>query len=115
MRPWLAIGIILASVGSASAQQCAPGTWRQAAPLPQSRSEVTAASDGNAVYVVGGMASDPATDLLAVFRYDPATDQWSTVARLDHALNHTGAVVLDNRLYVVGGYHGRTNAPLARV
>jgi N-acetylneuraminic acid mutarotase len=61
------------------------------------------------------MSSDPATDLLTVFRYDPATDKWSAVAKLDSALNHTGAVVLGGKLYVVGGYDGRTNAPLARL
>jgi hypothetical protein len=88
MRWLLAILLFVFGLGTAAAQQCPPGTWRHAAPLPQNRTEVTGASDGHSVFIVGGMATDPATDLLAVLRYDPAANSWSTIGRLDGTLNH---------------------------
>jgi hypothetical protein len=35
--------------------------------------------------------------------YDPGTDSWTTVAALPQAVQGTGAVVVDGRLFVPGG------------
>jgi N-acetylneuraminic acid mutarotase len=115
MRYALAAVLLMLSLGPTMAQDCRPGTWREAAPLPQSRSEVTAATDGQSVFLLGGMTRRPDTDLLAVFRYQPYADRWSEIARLDTPVNHAGAVVIDGKLYVVGGYGGPRNAPTARL
>ncbi|WP_423067249.1 Kelch repeat-containing protein [Devosia sp. CN2-171] len=115
MRALLPLALLLLTSPAAVAQSCIPNTWREAAPLPTERTEVTAATDGTATYVAGGMASDPATDLVSVFRYDPAEDVWSVLAALDRDVNHTGLVVLDGKVYVVGGYEAPENRPTARV
>lgn len=115
MRALLSLALLLLTSSAAVAQSCTPGAWREAAPLPTERTEVTAATDGTAIYVAGGMASDPATDLVSIFKYDPAGDVWSVLARLDRDVNHTGLVVLGGKLYVVGGYEAPENRPTARV
>lgn len=116
MRMWLAGGMAFSLVVTAAqAADCSPGTWRQAAPFPQMRTEVAAASAGQSVYVAGGMAIDAATDLLEIFRYDAGQDTWTPFARLDAPVNHAGVTVAGDRLYVIGGYDGRNNAPLGRV
>lgn len=111
----LLTGILVAAATSAVAAECPPGTWRQAAPFPQMRTEVAAASDGQSIYVVGGMATDPSTDLLEIFRYDADADKWLPFGRLDGPINHTGVAVVGGRLHVIGGYDGRSNAPVNRV
>lgn len=115
MRLLLPLALLLLTSSAAFAQTCTPNTWRNAAPLPSERTEVSAATDGSSIYVAGGMASDPATDLISVFKYDPAGDVWSVLAALDHNVNHTGLVALDGRVYVVGGYEAPDNRPTARV
>jgi N-acetylneuraminic acid mutarotase len=115
MRALLPLALMLLASSPALAQTCTPNTWRTAAPLPAERTEVTAATDGTAIFVAGGMASDPATDLVSVFQYDPVGDAWSVLAALDRDVNHTGLVVLDGKVYVVGGYEAPDNRPTARV
>lgn len=115
MRIWLAgMGFSL-MVTAAQGANCPAGTWRQAAPFPQMRTEVAAASEGQSIYVVGGMATDAATDLLEIFRYDAGRDAWTPFARLDAPVDHAGVAVSGGKLYVIGGYDGRNNAPLDRV
>lgn len=111
---WIFVAMLMLP-GVALAQDCPPGTWREAAPLPAKRTEVVAASDGQAIYVAGGMGMDGATDVLTVYRYDPAPNEWTPVGKLDEAVNHAGLAVADGKLYVVGGYGGPRNAPTARV
>lgn len=111
---WIIVALLMLP-GVVVAQECAPGTWRSAAPLPAQRTEVAAASDGQAVFVAGGMAMDEATDRLTVFRYDPAADAWTAAGQLDQAVHHAGLAVLEGRLYIVGGYGGPRNAPTARL
>lgn len=86
------------------------GSWRQAAPAPTKRTEVTAAAVDGKIYVVGGF-SEPSsinrtrlaiTDVVEA--YDPATDRWSAKAPLPITIHHAGAAAIGERLYVVGGY-----------
>ena len=84
----------------------AVGTWETAAPMPDRRTEVSVASDGTRLYVLGGfgLAAGRAVAPLAVHAYDPATDSWSTPTSLPVGINHAGLAYIDGSLYVVGGF-----------
>ena len=86
------------------------GTWMTAAPAPTKRTEVVAAAVKGKIYVVGGFSEPSLGNLLnfaistAVEVYDPTTDTWSTKASLPIGLHHAGAAVVDDKLYVIGGF-----------
>jgi N-acetylneuraminic acid mutarotase len=90
-------------------------SWGQAAPLPEQRTEVSAVSDGEAIYVLGGfgVAEGRGTAPTGVYRYTPAGDAWEKVADLPEGVNHTGIVILEGKLYVVGGYRAASFDPVA--
>jgi hypothetical protein len=88
-----------------------PGDWTTAAPLPEARTEVSVASDGERLYLLGGFApseTERASAPLAVFAYDPAADDWSHLTDLPEGVNHAGLAYLDGALHVVGGYREAT-------
>jgi N-acetylneuraminic acid mutarotase len=66
-----------------------------------SRSDGTAVTFGDHIYVIGGGP-------LSVQRYNPATDQWETRASLQTSRGHVNAVVLDGRIWILGGRSGNT-------
>jgi N-acetylneuraminic acid mutarotase len=69
------------------------------------RQESAVAAVGGLVYVIGGFSST-AEPLDTVEAYDPANDEWRTVAPLPIAIQQPAAAVVDGRLFVVGGYTG---------
>ena len=71
--------------------------------MPERRTEVSATTDGEFVYVLGGFGKGRSAPR-AVYVYDPNTDSWTITARLLEGVNHAGLVYLDGRLFVVGGY-----------
>ncbi len=87
-----------------------PGTWTTLASAPTKRTEVTAAVLGGKIYVLGGFAEPSLSNLSSltitdrVEVYDPSTNEWTTRAPLPVGLHHAAAAVLENRLYVIGGY-----------
>ena len=96
----------------------APGEWARRAPLPEQRTEVSVATDGELIYLLGGFgregerqASAPRT----VYAYDPDADAWSAIGELPEGVNHAGLVALDGELYVVGGYRENSFEPTAAV
>lgn len=111
------VAIVVAALAMAPAPAAADWRWSQAAPFPEQRTEVSAASDGNAIYVLGGfgVSEGRATGPRAVYRYDPGADSWARITDLPEGVNHTGIVVLDGKLYVVGGYREATFDPVAAV
>jgi hypothetical protein len=84
-----------------------PGTWTTAAPLPEERTEVSVASDGERLYLLGGFAEGRQAPR-AVYAYDAGTDAWSHVTDLPEGVNHAGLAHVDGKLYVVGGYREAT-------
>src|SRR5262249_58065026 len=74
------------------------GTWTRAAPLLESRSEVTGAELGGRLYVIGGFGHGGDV----VEAYDPRTDRWERRAPVPVGLNHAAAVSVGGRLYVIG-------------
>ncbi|HLE35026.1 MAG TPA: kelch repeat-containing protein [Nitrososphaerales archaeon] len=77
--------------------------WTKLGPMPTERTEVTAATIGSSIYVVGGFDSKGDTvDKVEV--YDARSDTWSTAKELPIPLHHTAAASYQGKLYVVGGY-----------
>jgi non-specific serine/threonine protein kinase len=78
-------------------------TWHAAAPLPQAREYLAAASDGRALYAVGGRIPGEATCVGIFQRYDPATDTWTTLPDVLTHRGGLGAVMVKGELVAVGG------------
>lgn len=78
--------------------------WEMKAPVPQPRTEVSAAVLDGKIYLIGGFAKEGVAS--RVERYDPATDRWSSRASMPVPLHHAGAAALNGKIYVVGGLEG---------
>jgi hypothetical protein len=98
----LSRGVAHAAVFAAIAAPAASGSepaWRQIAPAPAPRQEVSYAALGGQVYLAAG--NDRSQQ-----RYDPATDSWAQVAELPASfagLDHVNAVAVDGGLVYAGG------------
>jgi N-acetylneuraminic acid mutarotase len=53
------------------------------------------------IYVAGGIVSGSTTTLAA--KYDPVTNQWTSIAPMPHARNHAASHTDGSKLYVFGG------------
>ncbi|GAB4352742.1 MAG: kelch repeat-containing protein [Methylohalobius crimeensis] len=86
------------------------GVWRQVAPAPTPRTEVTAAVLDKKIYVIGGFSPLGLSNLLklsvtdVVEVYDPAVDRWEKVPPLPESRHHAAAVSTGGRLFVFGGF-----------
>src|ERR1043166_42825 len=89
----------------APVDQSAPGRWAALTPLPAPRQEVAVAAWREQVWVIGGFG-DNAEPVATVESYDPAHNVWETWPSLPVAVHHAAAAVVDNRLFVVGGFSG---------
>ncbi|KAM4695700.1 kelch-like protein 4 [Rhinophrynus dorsalis] len=86
--------------------------WSMCAPMSKRRGGVGVATYNGFLYAVGGHdapASNHCSRLSdCVERYDPKTDNWTTVAPLSIPRDAVGVCPLGDRLYAVGGYDGQT-------
>src|SRR5690349_21719799 len=80
------------------------GTWASRAPLKMARQEIAVAAFAGKLYAFGGYGADHST-LNSAEVYDPATNQWNWIAPMPVALNHPAAAVLDDKIYVIGGFN----------
>jgi N-acetylneuraminic acid mutarotase len=83
-------------------------TWSGPPPGPISlmtpgRRDVAAGTGNGYFFVTGGIAADGATMLADNLRYNPATDQWGSVAAMPGARYAHAAVTVGNSVYVFGG------------
>jgi N-acetylneuraminic acid mutarotase len=78
--------------------------WEFGEPMPINRTELTAEVIDGKIYVMGGAdyLKDGIMDLVEI--YDPETDDWSESTPLPDPIDHTAAVVYDNKLYIIGGF-----------
>ncbi len=81
--------------------------WRTAAPMPNARNHLGAATLNGYVYAIGGqyLAAESTASQVEVDRYDPNTDSWTRVADLPKGRGHITSSVfeVDGRIMVVGG------------
>jgi hypothetical protein len=85
------------------------GLWERKANMPITRSRgaaVTFPANGR-IYVIGGENDNGNTDL-PIEEYDPISDRWTRRASLAVGVSNVGAAVIDDAIYVPGGYNGQT-------
>jgi hypothetical protein len=85
--------------------QSTPGRWATLTPLPAPRQEVAVAAWRGQVWVIGGFSRD-AEPTPTVESFDPVHNVWETRAALPVALHHAAAAVVNDRLFVAGGFGG---------
>ena len=88
----------------------ATNTWERRAPIPQGADHGAAVAlpqgKGGLVYFIGGFDGRWGP-LSAVWAYDPVSGQWTKRANLPTPRGALGAVVLDGKIYAVGGVDTR--------
>ncbi|XSG76442.1 Kelch repeat-containing protein [Herpetosiphon llansteffanensis] len=81
--------------------------WHTAAPMPNARNHLGAATLNGYVYAIGGqyLAAESTSSQVEVDRYDPSSDSWTRVADLPKGRGHITSSVfeVDGRIMVVGG------------
>jgi N-acetylneuraminic acid mutarotase len=90
------------------------GVWATRAPVPQARTEVSAATDGSLIYLLGGFAQAGVAPR-TMFVYDPTADRWTGTDSIPEGVNHAGLVHLNGKLYIIGGFREATFEPTAAV
>ena len=82
-----------------------PTPWTLVADMPLDIEGAAGASDGTYFYSAGGFSSSLFTLLDALYRYNPGTDSWDTMASLPQAVAFGVAVYYPtgNKIYVFGG------------
>jgi N-acetylneuraminic acid mutarotase len=77
--------------------------WHDGADIPVPGDHLAAAADPAYLYAVGGRKFTAGNNTDAVQRYEPATDQWTTLAAMPKPVSGAGAAIIDGRLLVAGG------------
>jgi N-acetylneuraminic acid mutarotase len=107
-----------APINNAFEYDPANDSWKELAPMPTKRGAGVAATVGDKMYVIGGAtvapgATNPAIHPTTAQRvvgtveeYDPKTNQWQVRASMPTPRNHTGAGVVNGKIYVIGGRIG---------
>jgi DNA-binding CsgD family transcriptional regulator/N-acetylneuraminic acid mutarotase len=80
-------------------------TWTRGANLPRGLSAYAIATFDGQLYLFGGW--DGTAYLTLSLRYDPTTEQWTTLEPMPTARAFAGAGTIGETIYVVGGYDGQ--------
>jgi N-acetylneuraminic acid mutarotase len=89
------------------------GVWISLAPLQTARQELAVAAANGRLYAIGGISGNSV--LSSVEEYDPPTNRWRFVAPLPETLHHPAAAVVDDIIYVIGGYRTLAFDPTSAV
>jgi Kelch motif len=121
----LGVATALAALAAlAAAAQGDAGRWTTGTPLPTARSEVSVATTGGAIYVIGGYApagprpvaldasGNVDVDQPLVQAYDVASGRWTDRAPLPRGLNHVGVTALGDKVYAFGGFERQNRGPV---
>jgi N-acetylneuraminic acid mutarotase len=94
-------------------------SWSKGPDLPTPRGGLQAVAVGTKIYAIGGAKNPdystpelrpnvPVENVATNEVFDTATNTWSPAAPMLTARNHHGAVLIDGKIYVVGGRIGST-------
>jgi N-acetylneuraminic acid mutarotase len=86
------------------------GSWRTDASMREARASLTAVSNADAIYVLGGSSSSGTRD---IDRFDGTS--WTRETTIDVVLNAPAAALVNDEIIVIGGFTGTGNVPTARV
>jgi len=82
------------------------GKWRSEAPMPWGAADIQAGVIGNKIYIPGGrLVSGDFSSSLSVF--DPTNNVWTRGANLPAPISSYALAVLEDRLYLFGGWDGQ--------
>lgn len=99
--------------GTPAAGEADAGAWRSEAPMRNARSAHNVVATADAVYALAGTGAGSAP-VLEVERFDGRA--WTVETTLPgRGLNAPASVVLDGRIFVLGGFETVTNVPTDRV
>jgi hypothetical protein len=112
LRSLVGVWAVLATLAGCTAEPLpspAPAVrgvrWERLLPAPTARTEVTAASDGVRVFVIGGLVEGGRT-VATVEAFDPMSGSWEAAPDLPVPVNHAMSTSLGGAVYVFGGYSG---------
>lgn len=92
----------LAAASIAALAQAAPN-WSPKGSLPYERAEIAVATVNGKIYVISGQSRGVDANRFTQ-EYDPATGMWRELALMPAVASHAGAVVLNGKIIVVGGF-----------
>ena len=78
-------------------------TWTPIAPLPALLEFPTAVSDGTFIYILGGALTGTGTPQTSVYRYDPVTNMYATMAPFTTGTWNQAAAYLNGKIYKFAG------------
>src|SRR5690606_1609822 len=87
----------------ALAQKFDGTTWTNLAPVPSALEFPTAVSDGTSAYIMNGVVSS-GDSVNSLYRYNPATNDYTTLASSSVSTWNQAAVYLNGKIYKIGGY-----------
>lgn len=92
------------TLSSVVAYDIGPDAWRALPRLPQAVHHPAVATDGEKLYVVGGLTGLASRPIDDVYVFDPAKGAWEQIGRLNDFRGAAAAAWLDGRLYAMGGF-----------
>lgn len=109
--------LVAALVFAPAVAVAAGGEWQQRAPLPELRTEVTATTDGERIYLIGGFGQGRMQPGMprAMYAYTPDTDDWERLGDIPAGVHHAGFASHDGKLYIIGGYRDHAFNPTDQV
>ncbi|XP_075045464.1 kelch-like protein 36 [Mixophyes fleayi] len=82
--------------------------WEERRPMITARGWHSMCTLDDSIYSIGGsddnLESMERFDILSVECYSPQCDQWTRIAPLIQPNSESGVAVLDNKIYILGGY-----------
>ena len=110
------VALVWLTAAQANVQAQAPAVraqWRTEPSMHNTRNAHNVVSDGRAIYALAGSGAGY-KPVLEVERFDGQA--WTVETTLPgNGLNAPASIILNNRIYVVGGFNGVSNMPSAEV
>src|SRR5205823_8715080 len=85
-------------------------TWTTIAPLPTAVEFAAAVTDGTNIFILGGALTGTGTPQTTLYRYNVATDTYTTLAPFTTGTWNHAAVYLNGKIYKFAGTGPATNS-----